>query len=184
MTLGPLSTTVRSSPAACTAKFSAKKRASATRGPEFGIQPQRHERLLGQQTAAGGDGKQAQIGGRSGERFVRALVEVGKHPARRARQAPDCLLQAHAAPAERRIVGRVHRVNDAVQLAEICLDHRAAVQRQLAGDEVDRLDAVGALVDRGDARVTIELRHAGLLDKTHAVTHLHAERRNFDADVA
>ena len=149
----------------------------------IGIQPQRRERLLRQQTAAGGDGKQAQIGGRSGERFVRALVEVGKHPARRARQAPDCLLQAHAAPAERRIVGRVHRVNDAVQLAEICLDHRAAVERQLAGGEVDRLDAVGAFVDRGDACVTIKLRRAGFFDETHAAMHLHAEGRDFDADV-
>ena len=56
-------------------------------------------------------------------------------------------------------------------------------ERQLAGDEVDRLDAVGAFVDRGDARVAVVLRGAGLLDIAHAAVHLHAERGDLAADV-
>ena len=46
-----------------------------------------------------------------------------------------------------------------------------------------RLDAVGALVDRGDAGVAVVLRRAGLLDEAHAAVHLHAERGDLDADV-
>src|SRR3546814_19645787 len=42
--------------------------------------------------------------------------------------------------------------------------------------EVERLDAVGALVDRQDAGVAVVLRGAGLLDEAHAAVHLHAER--------
>ena len=41
--------------------------------------------------------------------------------------------------------------------------------------KVDRLDPVGAFVDRGNARVPIVLRGAGLLDIAHAAMHLHAE---------
>ncbi len=38
----------------------------------------------------------------------------------------------------------------------------ALVQRELAPDQVERLDAVGALVDLADARVAGELLDAGL----------------------
>ena len=68
-------------------------------------------------------------------------------------------------------------------LADIGLDRRAARERQLARDEIDRLDAVGAFVDRRDARVAIMLRRAGLLDVAHAAVHLHAERGDLAADV-
>ena len=60
---------------------------------------------------------------------------------------------------------------------------RAAGQRHLAADQIERLDAVGALVDRGDARVAQVLRRAGFLDEAHAAVHLHAERGDLDADV-
>ena len=63
------------------------------------------------------------------------------------------------------------------------LHRRAARERQLARDQVDRLDAVGAFVDRGDARIAIVLRGAGLLDVAHAAVHLHAERGDLVADV-
>ena len=56
-------------------------------------------------------------------------------------------------------------------------------ERQLAHREVDRLDAVGAFVDRGDPRIAQMLRRAGLLDEAHAAMHLHAERSDLDADV-
>ena len=62
--------------------------------------------------------------------------------------------------------------------------HRlAARERQLAGDEIDGLDAVGALVDRRDARIAQVLRRAGLLDIAHAAMDLHAEGRDLDADI-
>ena len=62
-------------------------------------------------------------------------------------------------------------------------DRRAAGKRQLARDQVDRLDAVGAFVDRRDPRIAIKLRRAGFLDEAHAAMHLHAERSDLDADV-
>ncbi len=62
-------------------------------------------------------------------------------------------------------------------------DDAALAERQLAGHEVDRLDAVGALVDRRDARVAEHLRRAGLLDVAHAAMDLDAERGDLDADV-
>ena len=51
--------------------------------------------------------------------------------------------------------------------------HRAAaVLRQLAADEVERLDAVGALVDHGDAGIAHELLHAVFGDVAVAAEHL------------
>ena len=44
--------------------------------------------------------------------------------------------------------------------------------RQLAADEVERLDAVGALVEHGDARIAHELLHAVLGDVAVAAEHL------------
>ena len=49
--------------------------------------------------------------------------------------------------------------------------------RQLAADQVDGLDAVGALVDRRDAGVAVVLRRAGLLDEAHAAVHLQRRAR-------
>ena len=62
-------------------------------------------------------------------------------------------------------------------------DRGATAQAELAADEVDGLDAVGALVDRGDADVAEVLGDAGLLDVAHAAVDLHGERRQLDADV-
>ena len=90
-----------------------------------------------------------------------------------------------AAPRSRRIrfARRRHLGDDRAHVGDFALQRRAARQRQLALHEVDRLDAVGALVDRGDARVAIMLRRAGLLDEAHAAMHLHAERGDLVADV-
>ena len=54
---------------------------------------------------------------------------------------------------------------------------------ELAADEVDGLDAVGAFVDRRDAGVAEMLGGAGLLDEAHAAVHLDAERRDLDAEI-
>ena len=62
-------------------------------------------------------------------------------------------------------------------------DDFPARERQLALHEIDRLNAVGALVDRRDPRVAHVLGRARLLDIAHAAMHLNAERGDFVADV-
>ena len=57
-------------------------------------------------------------------------------------------------------------------LGEERLQRAAAVLRQLAADQIERLDAVRALVDHGDARVAHELLHAVLGDIAVAAVHL------------
>jgi hypothetical protein len=57
----------------------------------------------------------------------------------------------------------------------------ALLAPDLAPDEVVRLDAGGAFVDRGDARVAQVLRGARLLDEAHAAVDLDAERGDLDA---
>ena len=56
--------------------------------------------------------------------------------------------------------------------AKNAMQRAAAVLRQLAADEIERLDAVGALVDHGDARIAHELLHAVLGDVAVAAEHL------------
>ena len=62
-------------------------------------------------------------------------------------------------------------------------DRCAPREEELAADEIDRLNAVGAFVDRRDAGVAIELRGAGFLDEAGAAMHLNSKRRDFDADI-
>ena len=59
----------------------------------------------------------------------------------------------------------------------------AAVARQLAADQIERLDAVGALIDHGDARIAHELLHAVLGDIAVAAEHLLRQHRVGEADV-
>ena len=68
-------------------------------------------------------------------------------------------------------------------LSEVVTDDPALPHSELATSEVDRLDAVGALVDRGDAGVAEMLRSAGLLDEAHAAVDLNADRRELDTHV-
>ena len=56
----------------------------------------------------------------------------------------------------------------------------AAVARKLAADQIVRLDAGGAFVDRRDARIAHELRSTGLLDESDPAMHLNAERGYLD----
>ena len=102
----------------------------------------------------------------------------------RALQAVERFTEPHAGPAERRIVGGVDGLDDGAQFVEIGLDRHAAGKRQLAGDEIDRLNAVGPLVDRSNTCVAIKLRRAGLFNEAHAAMDLYAERSHLDADVA
>ncbi len=59
----------------------------------------------------------------------------------------------------------------------------AAVARQFAADEVERLDAVGALIEHGDAGIAHELLHAVLGDVAVAAIHLLRQHRVGEADV-
>src|SRR3546814_12207967 len=68
--------------------------------------------------------------------------------------------------------------------SDVCSsDLVAARHAELAPDKVGGLDAVGAFIDRGDARVAIMLRCAGLLDEAHAAMDLDAQARDLAADV-
>src|SRR3546814_6575355 len=49
--------------------------------------------------------------------------------------------------------------------------------------QVDRLDAVGAFIDRQDAGIAVMLRRAGLLDEAHAAMDLHAHGSDLAADI-
>ncbi len=75
----------------------------------------------------------------------------------------------------------------AVLLAELAdlleegLDGAAAIEAELAADEVERLDAVGALVDHGDAGIAHELAHAVLFDVAVAAEHLLRHHRVLEA---
>ena len=62
-------------------------------------------------------------------------------------------------------------------------EHLPAFQPELAPDQIGRLDAVRAFVDRRDAGVAKMLGGAGLLDIAHAAMDLHAEARHLAADV-
>ena len=64
---------------------------------------------------------------------------------------------------------RLHELGD---LLEEGRDRAAAVAAELAADEVERLDAVRALVDHRDARIAHELLHAVLADVAVAAEHL------------
>ncbi|MBA7486871.1 hypothetical protein ES707_22433 [subsurface metagenome] len=73
---------------------------------------------------------------------------------------------------------RLHRLVAGVllgkgsHLGEERHDSAAAVATQLAADEVERLHAVGAFIDHGNARIAHELLHALLGDVAVAAIHL------------
>ena len=71
---------------------------------------------------------------------------------------------------ERGVAGMVLDV--ALHLAEERRDRAPAVLGELAADEIERLDAVGAFVEHGDARIAHELLHAVLGDVAVAAEHL------------
>ena len=59
-----------------------------------------------------------------------------------------------------------------LHLGEERLQRAAAVLRQFAPDQIERLDAVGALIDHRDARIAHELLHAPFGDVAVAAEHL------------
>ena len=98
--------------------------------------------------------------------------------AQRVLQKPHgCLLQFAERLIKRRDIGR-HRGIAAVLLdvgrdfVEKRLQGTAAVLRQFAADEIERLNAVGALIQHRDACVAHELLHAVFSDVTVAAIDL------------
>src|SRR5690606_39066017 len=73
------------------------------------------------------------------------------------------------------------RPDEVVDKAEEGHDVAAAVLTELAADEIERLDAVGALVDHRDPGIADELGDAGLLDIAVAAEDLLGEDGGFEA---
>ncbi len=108
--------------------------------------------------------------GRGGTGIVGLRHAVLHQPHGRRLQIVEALLQ--------RLGEGRHLLVGAVLLAELAdlleegLHGAAAVQAELAADEVERLDAVGAFIDHGDAGIAHELAHAVLFDIAVAAEHL------------
>src|SRR3954470_8623234 len=141
------------------------------------------KRVLGEHAATGGRREQPQVWRRTRKRRVGRFVELATQPRRRVVKALDRFAKARARRAETGIVRCLHGRHRAAQLVEIAAHHRAAHHWNLARDQINRLNTVGALVDLRDSRIAVMLRDAGLLDEAHASVHLHAERSDFGADV-
>ena len=100
-----------------------------------------------------------QVVGRGRARLVGVLQALLRQPGGGALQPLERLGhrldELLAARRRRRLGGEelLHRMEEAAQVA-------AHVRRQLAADEIERLDAVGALVDLGDAAVAHQLLDA------------------------
>jgi len=70
-----------------------------------------------------------------------------------------------------------------VSLLERFADSFPPPQGELAGDQIDGLDAVGSLVDGCDAGIAVMLSHSGLLHKAHAAMDLDRHRGHFNTQV-
>ena len=116
----------------------------------------RRQRALGEVDAAGGEAEQPQIRRGAGQRRVGVLRSAppiqGVASASAATASPS---RSPMRPNSGRLEARTSSTV-CCSSRDVALDHLAAFQRQLARDEVDGLDAVGALVDRQDARVAID----------------------------
>src|SRR5262245_32178702 len=117
----------------------------------------RSKRTLGEIDAAGGEPEEAQIGCGAGKGRIGTLAQRAAHPLCGLGEPGHGLAEPRAHAPELGPVGTAHLVGRLRQLDDIALHHLAAFQGELARHEVDGLDAVGALVDRQDARVAIDL---------------------------
>ena len=124
------------------------------------------------------------------------LQERHRHGHGAVRRGCRARAAAHRSTLRSRATARVRRIaraaapsacvgasalSDCVHLVEKRAERRAAVAADLAADEIVRLDARRAFVDRRDAHVAQGLRGAGFLDVAHAAVHLDADRRDLDA---
>ncbi|MNG20600.1 hypothetical protein D3C84_1048710 [compost metagenome] len=61
------------------------------------------------------------------------------------------------------------------QLIDQCVELKTAVTEQFASNQIQRLDAVGALVELGDAAVAHQLFHAPLANEAVPAVQLHTK---------
>ncbi|MNS66040.1 hypothetical protein D3C72_992340 [compost metagenome] len=71
--------------------------------------------------------------------------------------------------------------HEGVDVGEPAHDGAAAVRRQLAAHQVERLNAVGAFIDHGDARIAQILRGGEVLGVARAAVDLHGQRGDVEA---
>ncbi len=95
--------------------------------------------------------------------------------------------QRRNATAQPRLYGRevisgrvIQAVCNALDVGDQGSRGLAVIAQNFSTDEVDRLDAGGAFVDRGDAGIAQVLGGAGLLDISHAAVNLQADGRDVD----
>ena len=177
--------TVSSRPGAWVARFSAKKRAMAI---GVAAEPMRRRgrrpARRAPDSAAGREAEQAQIGrAHRPELFPGCFCSAP--PIQREASASASTAAARRSPM-RPNSGRLEArtsLDRLRQLGDVGLDDAPPSSGSLRVGEVDGLDAVGALVDRQDARVAIVLGGAGLLDEAHAAVDLHADGGDLAADV-
>jgi hypothetical protein len=161
----------------------ARQRDVALRIAQTLTQGARRQRFFRELASAERRSEQPQIGCRARQRVVRRRGNALQQPSAAAFERTQRIAQLRAGCAEGGVVRNLNPLDDVAEFVEQRPHRSAALRRELARHQIDRLDAIGAFVDRGDARVAIVLRGAGFLDKTHAAVDLHAERGDFIADV-
>ena len=181
----PRCTTVSRNPGACVRQWSAKWRAVAIFARRKAASPSPARELPGR-----GDVRRAPscappqtipASSRNGTAPASTVARIRRGTGSRRSVRP---LRARRGPCRSRVPmaarsscpGRRERALRFAHRGHGVGERLAAIARDLAADEVVRLDAGGALVDRGDPRVAQVLRGARLLDVAHAAVHLHAER--------
>ena len=99
-------------------------------------------------------------------------------------QIVERLFQIEGRAAVRFAVHRSDYNDNTIEFADITQDMLAVTERKLAGDEVDGLDAVGVLIDLGNAGIVQNRRRAGLIYEAHAAVNLHAELDDIETDIS
>ena len=139
---------------------------------------------LGEIDACQGEAKQPLIGGGAGKRIGGlAFGKLCQKPFGRLFQIGDRIVKTAAGFPKTGQIGGAYIGGHGFQFGNEATHMRAIRERQLAGDEIDRLDAVGALIDRGDPGVAQIARGTRLLDKAHAAMDLNAHRGGIDANI-
>ena len=116
-------------------------------------------------------------------RTARGSSRKSRRSARRRRAHRRRRAAARRSPRGRPIGGRPQAPLPLAHRRDRGGERRAAVARDLAADQVVRLDAGRAFVDRRDARIAHVLRGAGFLDEAHAAVDLDAERGDLLRDL-
>ncbi len=121
------------------------------------------------------------------DRAWRAASASSLRPSAERRPGDTLVTSARSSTARCKHVGRARRSLRGSSGADVALRRRSSrdvavacsppSSGSLRRDEVDRLDAVGAFVDRAMRASRQQRRRARLLDEAHAAMHLHAHAR-------